>query len=100
MSYVLIAFLLVCSAFFSSTEIAYAAANPSRLRKAAEAGSRNGKWALSIRENYDKALCTILIGNNLVNIASSSVATVIALELVGDADQDCAKGFVVIFADA
>ena len=62
MSYVLIAFLLVCSAFFSSTEIAYAAANPSRLRKAAESGSKNGKWALSIRENYDKALCTILIG--------------------------------------
>ena len=79
MSYVLIAFLLVCSAFFSSTEIAYASANPSRLRKAAETGSKNGKWALQISENYNKILCTILIGNNLVNIASSSVATVIAM---------------------
>ena len=85
MSYILIVFLLICSAFFSSTEIAYAAANKSRLRKAAESGSRNGKWALNISENYNKALCTILIGNNLVNIASSSVATVIALELVGAA---------------
>lgn len=95
-SYILIAFLLVCSAFFSSTEIAYAAANPSRLRKAAEAGSRNGKWALHIKEHYDQALCTILIGNNLVNIASSSVATVIALELVGDAGVAIATGVMTV----
>ena len=85
MSYFLIVLLLICSAFFSSAEIAYAAANKSRLRKAAESGSRNGKWALHISENYSKALCSILIGNNLVNIASSSVATVIALDLVGAA---------------
>ena len=85
MSYVAIVLLLICSAFFSSTEIAYAAANKSRLRKAAESGSRNGKWALQISEQYNKALCSILIGNNLVNIASSSVATVIAMQLVGAA---------------
>lgn len=96
MSYILIAFLLVCSAFFSSTEIAYAAANPSRLRKAAESGSKNGKWALYISEHYNKALCTILIGNNLVNIASSSVATVIALELVGDAGVAVATGVMTV----
>ena len=85
MSYILIVFLLICSAFFSSTEIAYASANKSRLRKAAESGSKNGIWALHISDHYDKALCTILIGNNLVNIASSSVATVIAMQLVGNA---------------
>ena len=96
MSYVLIAFLLVCSAFFSSTEIAYASANPSRLRKAAETGSKNGKWALQISENYNKILCTILIGNNLVNIASSSVATVIAMELVGDAGVAIATGVMTV----
>ena len=96
MSYVLIAFLLVCSAFFSSTEIAFAAANPSRLRKAAETGSKNGKWALQISENYNKILCTILIGNNLVNIASSSVATVIAMELVGDAGVAIATGVMTV----
>ena len=96
MNYVFIAFLLVCSAFFSSTEIAFAAANPSRLRKAAESGSKNGKWALHIKEHYNKALCTILIGNNLVNIASSSVATVIALELVGDAGVAIATGVMTV----
>jgi len=96
MSYILIVFLLICSAFFSSTEIAYASANKSRLRRAAESGSRNGKWALYISDHYDKALCTILIGNNLVNIASSSVATVIAMSLVGDAGVAVATGVMTV----
>lgn len=96
MSYVLIVFLLICSAFFSSTEIAYASANESRLRKAAESGSKSGKRALYIKEHYNKTLCTILIGNNLVNIASSSVATVIALQLVGDAGVAVATGVMTV----
>jgi len=95
-NYILIAFLLVCSAFFSSTEIAYASANPSRLRKAAESGSKNGKWAVNIREHYDKTLCAILIGNNLVNIASSSVATVIAIDLMGSAGAAVATGIMTV----
>ena len=83
--YLAIILLMVGSAFFSSAEIAYASANKSRLKKAAESGSKRAKWALMISENYDKSLCSVLIGNNLVNIASSSVATVIAMALVGDA---------------
>ena len=85
MKYIAIVFLIVCSAFFSSSEIAYASANKSRLRKLAQSGSKNGKWALAMSESYDKTLCSVLIGNNLVNIASSSIATVIAMALVGDA---------------
>lgn len=83
--YIAIVLLIVCSAFFSSAEIAYASANKSRLRKAAETGSKNGRWALMLSDNYDKTLCSVLIGNNLVNIASSSIATVVAIHLVGDA---------------
>lgn len=90
--YLAILLLMLGSAFFSSSEIAYASANRSRLRKAAESGSKRGKWALEISEHYDKALCTVLIGNNLVNIASSSVATVIAMALVGDAGVAIATG--------
>jgi len=90
--YLAILLLMIGSAFFSSSEIAYASANRSRLRKAAESGSKRGKWALEISEHYDKALCTVLIGNNLVNIASSSVATVIAMALVGDAGVAIATG--------
>ena len=90
--YLAIVLLLIGSAFFSSSEIAYAAANKSRLKKAAESGSRRAKWAVEISENYDKALCSVLIGNNLVNISSSAVATVVAMALVGDAGVAIATG--------
>ncbi len=95
-SYILIAFLLVGSAFFSSTEIAFASVNKTRLKRSAEEGVVRAKWALEISEHYDKALCTILIGNNLVNIASSSVATVIAMSLVGDAGVAIATGIMTV----
>ncbi len=96
MPYIFIAFLLLCSAFFSSTEIAFASVNKTRLKQRAEEGSLRNKWALEISEHYDKALCTILIGNNLVNIASSSVATVIAMSLVGDAGVAVATGIMTV----
>ena len=96
MSYLLIVFFLICSAFFSSTEIAFASANRTRLKQRAETGSLREKWALEISDNYDKALCAILIGNNLVNIASSSVATVIAMSLVGDAGVAIATGVMTV----
>ena len=67
--YLFIVFLLACSAFFSGSEIAYASVNKLRLKKCAERGERrNASLACSIRDNYTEALCTILIGNNLVNI--------------------------------
>jgi len=96
MPYLFIALLLVCSAFFSSAEIAYASANKSRLKKAAESGSRRGRWAVEISDYYEKTLCAVLIGNNLVNIASSSVATVIAMALVGDAGVAIATGVMTV----
>ena len=96
MPYLFIVFLLICSAFFSSTEIAFASVNKTRLKQRAENGSKREKWALEISEQYDKALCTILIGNTLVNIASSSVATVIAMSLVGDAGVAIATGVMTV----
>lgn len=94
--YLFIVFLLACSAFFSSTEIAFASASKTRLKQRAENGSLREKWALEISDNYDKALCAILIGNNLVNIASSSMATVIAMQLVGDAGVAIATGVMTV----
>ena len=96
--YIFIVFLLACSAFFSGTEIAFASVNKLRLKKCAERGERcNASLACSIRDHYTEALCTILIGNNLVNIASSSVATVIALDLVGDAGVVYASAVMTVF---
>ncbi len=81
---IIIVVCLICSAFFSSSEIAYASANEIRLKRAAEEkGSTASKLAYKIYNNYESALATILIGNNLVNIASESVATVIVIGLLG-----------------
>jgi len=84
-NYIIIVICLICSAFFSASEIAYASAGEVRLRHAAEEKKTlASKLALKIYNNYESALATILIGNNLVNIASESVATVIVITLLGD----------------
>lgn len=80
---VIIALLIVCSAFFSMSETAFTSSNQVRLKKLAKDGDRRAEKALKILEDYDKFLTTILIGNNLVNIGASSLATTaIALILV------------------
>ncbi len=94
--YIAIVFLILCSAFFSSSEIAYASANKLRLKKASEAGGLRERWAQAISEQYERALCTILMGNNLVNIGASSVATLIALSLVGEVGVAYATGIMTV----
>ena len=78
-------FLIAFSAFFSGSEIAFASANRLRLKKAAEEGGLRARVTDYIAEHYDSALCTVLIGNNLVNMAASSVATLAAIAVVGEA---------------
>jgi len=75
--------LVVLSAFFSASETALMSANRVRLRTLAEAGDARAARALALDERYDRTLSAILIGNNLVNIAASSVATVAAIRLFG-----------------
>ncbi|MBR6572498.1 MAG: HlyC/CorC family transporter [Clostridia bacterium] len=84
-NYIIIVVCLIGSAFFSASEISYASAGEVRLRCAAEEKKTlASRLALKIHGDYDKALATILIGNNLVNIASESVATVIVISLLGE----------------
>lgn len=80
-----IAVLVMCSAFFSSTETAFSSVSKIRIRNKAENGDKKAKKALYVAENYDKALSTILVGNNIVNIASSSLATLMFVSFLGDA---------------
>lgn len=84
MQIVFIVILIMCSAFFSATETALNSANKIRLRNMADNGSRAAQRTLNILAKYDKALTTILIGNNIVNIACSSIATILAIQLVGE----------------
>lgn len=87
LNYIIIVICLIGSAFFSASEIAYASSSEVRLRHAAEEKkSLAARLALAIHADYDKALATILIGNNLVNIAAESVATVIVISLLGEAN--------------
>lgn len=84
MKIVLIVILIALSAFFSASETAISSVNRIRLKSMAENGSKGAERALKILKKYDKALTTILIGNNIVNIATSSVATILCIQLVGE----------------
>ena len=80
---VYIIIILVCfvfSAYFSATETAFTTVNKIRLKAKAEDGDKKAKLILKLADNYDKLLTTILIGNNIVNILASSLATVVFIE--------------------
>ena len=76
---ILLALCVVLSGFFSGSEIAYSMANKIRLKKMAESGNKKAQIAWHYAENFPTLISTILIGNNLVNIAASSLMTVIFL---------------------
>ncbi len=84
MQIVLIIVLVVLSAFFSATETSLSSVNRIRLKSMADGGNRAAARTIRILDKYDKALTTILIGNNIVNIACSSIATMLAIDLVGE----------------
>ena len=75
-------FVMIClSAYFSASEIAFNSANKMRLRRAADEGSTTAKVAHGIAENFTTSLSSILIGNNLANIAVSTCTTLIIMDL-------------------
>lgn len=92
-------FIAICvalSAFFSSAETAYSTVNTIRMNRAAELGDKRAKSVVFITERYDNAITTILIGNNIVNIACSSIATVLCMNLFGDAGAAISTGAVTL----
>jgi putative hemolysin len=82
---ILIAALILLSAFFSATEIAFSSLNEIKLKHMIQNGHKRAKKTLTLSENFDKVLTTILIGNNIVNIASASLATVVFIQYWGNA---------------
>ena len=77
------ALLIMLSGFFSGSEISFARANKRRVEKDALKGDRRAKNVKYIQDNYTRSLSTILVGNDLVNIAASSVATIFFVSLLG-----------------
>lgn len=84
-SIIIMAVLVMMSAYFSATETAFSSLNKTRLKTIAEKGDKKAKLALGLSERYDKLISTILIGNNIVNIAVASMGTVLFVHYYGDA---------------
>ena len=75
---------VILSGYFSATETAFSSVNRTRLKAMAEKGDKKAELALKLAEDYDKLISTILIGNNVVNIALASIGTLFFVDLMGD----------------
>lgn len=101
--FVLLFFLLGLSGFFSGSETAMMALNKYRMRHLADSGHRGARIAAGLLDRPDRLIGVILLGNNFANIAASSVATLIALRLAGEAAIAISTGVltlvILIFAE-
>lgn len=88
--------LLLLSGFFSSAETALTTVNKVRIRTLCEEGNKRAQTTQKILDNYSKVLSTILIGNNIVNITASSLATTLAIKLWGNFAVGIATGILTI----
>ena len=82
LTFILMFVLVALPAFFSATETAYTSFNRTKMKNLAAEGNKRAASALKLSESYDKVLSTILVGNNIVNIALTSIATVWFVEAI------------------
>lgn len=82
-SLIIIVLCVVMSAYFSATETAFSSLNRIRIKNMAEKGNKRAQMVLNMTEEFDSMLSTILIGNNIVNILSASLATVLFVNWLG-----------------
>ena len=93
---VFLVILLLLSAFFSSAETALTTVNRIRMRTLAEDGDKRAERVLRITDDSGKMLSAILIGNNIVNLSASSIATSLAIELWGSVGAGIATGILTL----
>lgn len=84
LSLTIIIFCIIMSAYFSATETAFSSLNRIRIKNLSEKGNKKAALVMKLSENYDVLLSTILIGNNIVNIASAALATLIFVKFFGE----------------
>ncbi|MBR0449043.1 MAG: HlyC/CorC family transporter [Peptococcaceae bacterium] len=82
---IIIAVCMIISAFFSACEMSFSSVNRVRIKSMAEQGNSKAQTVLKMLDNYDNLLSTILVGNNVVNILCSSMATVLFIALLDEA---------------
>ena len=101
--FLILGLLVILSALFSSSETGMMAINKYRLKHKANQGHKGAKKVLKLLESPDRLLGVILLGNNFVNIFASSIATIIALRLIGEAGIALASGIltfvILVFAE-
>jgi putative hemolysin len=88
--------LLLLSAFFSSAETSFMTVNKIRMRTLAEDGDKRAQVVLQITENPSKMLSAVLIGNNIVNLSASSLATALAIRILGSMGAGIATGILTL----
>ncbi|MGI2169012.1 HlyC/CorC family transporter [Shewanella sp. MF05960] len=94
--FIFLAVLIIISAYFSGSETAMMTLNRYRLRHLAGSGHRGAQRALKLLDRPDRLIGLILIGNNLVNILASAIATIIGMRLFGDMGVAIATGVLTI----
>lgn len=93
---IILVILLALSAFFSSAETALTTVSKIRIKTLAEEGNKKANIVLKIKDNPEKMLSAILIGNNIVNISASSLATIMVQRFIGDWFISIATGILTI----
>ena len=81
---ILMLILVALSAFFSASETAYTSFNRAKMKTLASEGNKRAAAALKLSDNYDKLLSAILVGNNIVNISLSSIATIFFVQCLAE----------------
>ena len=87
---IIILFCLIMSGYFSATETAFSTFSRTRMRMLADDGSKRAAQVIKISEDYDRMISTVLIGNNIVNILASSIATLLFTDLLAKSVQNSA----------
>ena len=82
-----LAVILVClvmSAYFSATETAFSSLNRIRIKNMADKGNKRAELVMKLEDNFDNMLSSMLIGNNIVNILGTSLATLMCVRILGE----------------
>lgn len=93
---IILLILLLLSAFFSSAETAFMSLNKLRLRSDSEEGSKKARLVLSLIDDPSKLLSTVLVGNNIVNLAASALTTTLMLDIFGNKAVGIATGVLTL----
>lgn len=92
----LIVFFILFSGYFSATETAFSSFNRIKMKNAAAKGDKSAKTTMKLADRFDNVLSTILIGNNIVNIAATSIATTMFIRAFGSIGATLATVFMTV----